>query len=498
MGRLEESATSAGFGAMRRRDRLASGPLKPHPAVFVFALVAGALAFHSSFPGLLGYDGFFHVAQAQRMRELGLAPEQTWMAHGAVADAWVDHHWGFHVLLMPLAGLGLLGGKLATAVLGGLSLGALYVWLRSRRVPSPELWALAPVALSWAFLFRLMMVRAMCLSTGLLVAVLHLAIRGPAWAVFLVSAAWALSYQMAILAVPIAIGAWAVPKLMRRPGPPAANALAGPAGFLAGLLVHPQSPHTLSFFVDHATIGAIAAAGTEWQPPVPNEFWMHGGALLLGVAAVALWAARRRARLDPETVLLLLGAAAASVLTLKSMRFVEFAAPLLAMSGGLLLRDLGGALKPRLGGLVTAVLAGGLLLNAATARQHRHPDPRRLEAAAAWLAEHVPPGTRVHNVQWDWWPEWVYYAPQYRYTVGFQPGLLTSEGDDKLEHFQKIRASWYEEAGPAIRGEFNAEWAVLGLPDPAAEGLLDDPSLGVVFRSPGAAVLRLRPKGDGA
>ena len=471
---------------------LRSAALKPHPALFVAALFVAALAFHSSFPGLLGVDGFFHIAQARRMTELGIAPEQTWMAHGVVVGAWVDHHWGFHALLMPFARWGLLGGKVATALLGAASMSALYLWLRSRKVPQAELWALVPLALSWSFLFRLMTVRAMCLSTGLLILVLHLAVRGPWWGLFLAATGWALSYHLSVLAVPIALGAWAIPRLMKREGPSFAHALAGPAGFVTGLLIHPQSPETVRFFLKHAAIGAGDPSGTEWQPPIPSEFWMHGGVLLPLVGVVAAIAWRRRAQWTPETVLLVLGALAGAALTFKSMRFVEFGAPLLAMAGGLLWRDSGRALRrPIL--IVAATLLGlGLLANARTAREHRHPDSQRTLAAAAWMTEHIPAGSRVHNVQWGWWPEWVFAAPQFAYTVGFDPSLLASEGPDKVDHFQKIRAGYYQQAGPAIRGEFGAEWAVLGLPDPAAGALLADPSLEVVFQDAGAAVFKLR------
>jgi hypothetical protein len=466
--------------------------LKLHPAVFVAALFTAALAFHSSFPGLLGYDGFFHIAQARRMTELGLAPDQSWMSHGVVVGRWVDHHWGFHVLLMPFARWGLMGGKLGAALLGATSLSALYLWLRSRRVPLPELWAIAPVALSWSFLFRLMTVRAMCLSTGLLILVLHLAVRGPAWGLFLAAVGWALSYQLSVLAVPIAIGAWLVPRLMRRDGPSGWTAVAGPAGFATGLLVHPQSPESVRFFLKHVAIGAGAPSGTEWQPPLPSEFWMHGGVLLLVFLAAGALAWRRRSSWSPETVLLVLGALAGAALTLKSMRFVEFGAPLLAMAGGLLWRESGRELRRPVAVAATALLVVGLGANAITARDHRHPDAQRTWGAAAWLEEHVPPGTRIHNFQWGWWPEWVFAAPDYAYTVGFDPSLLASEGADKVEQFRLIREGYYREAGPAIRGEFGADWAVLGLPDAASDLLLADPSLEVMYRDPTAAVLRVR------
>lgn len=468
--------------------------MRLHPAAVAALFVGGALLFHSTFPGLLGVDGFFHLAQARLMTEAGLAPDPIWMSHGALAGNWVDHHWGFHLLLMPFSGHGLLGGKLAASVFGGLSIWGLFLFLRARQAPWALAWALAPLALSWSFLFRIFTVRAMCISTGFLVAALHLALRGPAWAYFLLSLGWALSYQLAVLAVPIGLGAWLVPKALKVEGPSATLPLAGLAGFLLGLGVHPQAPRTFSFFWTHAVIGAGEAAshGTEWHPPVPGEFWMHGGALLVLVAALGLLVLRQRARLKADTVLLILGAAAGVVLTFKSMRFVEFGAPLLALAGGLMLRDWNPR-RPRWTTALVGVLGlSALLVSARTAREARHPAPTRVADAGAWLVEHVPAGTRVHNVQWAWWPEWVFHAPHVAYTLGFDPNLLANYDPPRWDHFQKIRHGWYTNAGPALRGEFGAEYAVLGLPDPAAEALLSDPTLDVVFRSPGAAVLRVK------
>jgi hypothetical protein len=466
--------------------------MKLHPAVVVLGLLGAALGFHSSFPGLLGIDGFFHVAQAQRMNELGFVPEQTWMSYGVAAHSWVDHHWGFHFLLMPFARFGLAGAKVGTALFAGGSVAASYLFLRSFKVPGAALWALVPVALSWSFLFRLMTVRAMCVSTGLLVLVLYLALRGPAWALFVTAAVWATGYHLAVLAAPVALGAWLVPKMLKREGPTFWTALAGPLGFVAGLAVHPHSPQTFDFFLEHAAIGAADPSGVEWQPPILSEFWMHGGVILVIVVVLGGLAVRRRPQLSVETVLLLVGAAAGTMLTLRSMRFVDFGAPLLALAGGLLWRDLGIELRTRTSQAAAVAILLCLMATAHTARSVRHPAFDRTFAAAAWLADNVPPGARVHNMQWGWWPEWVFAAPDYAYTVGFDPTLLAGPDAGKLEHYRNIQSGYYENAGAAIRQEFAADWAVVGLPDAAAELFRADPTLELAFESPGALVFRVR------
>ena len=492
----------------------AAPKLADRPALAVLLLTAGVVAWQSSFPWLFGYDGFFHLALARRMVEQGLDPTMDWMAFsifGAQGEAFVDHHFGFHVALMPFVAVlpGVIAGKVAASLFAALALAVMYLWLRREQVPQPLLVTLAPMALSWAFVFRMGMVRAMSLSIVLLVATIYLARAGRTFALAAVCVVYALFYQLSVLAIPIALGAWLAERLFgqapdqqRHPGP--WTVVGAAVGVAVGLTVHPDFPHTWPYLLRHAGIGATRSTipiGTEWAATSWRDGWMQGYGLIVLVALVspfALRAARARGRLRPGTPLLLAGAACGVVLALRNMRWVELSMPLSAMALGLLWRDSGW--RPGRAGLIAAWLVVATLVPV-TAWRATHTgdlDPHRFAGAADWLEENVEPGELLYNVRWAEWSEWVFHAPDYRFVVGLTPHNLWMHDEERFKHFMLVESGYYTNPGDVVWEQFGARYLVIG----AAEGedlarLGEDPRLELAFRDDGAVVYRIPPP-DGA
>jgi hypothetical protein len=479
-------------------------------AVVVAALILGSLVWQSTFPFLLGIDTFYHLAQARAIVEHGLDPGMPWMAFSIFEDGWVDHHFGFHLTLIPfvLWPGGVLGGKLAAGVFGGLAVAAAYLWLRAERVPHPALFALLPVAASWGFAYRIGMVRAMPLSVILLFAALYAATRGRNVLLFAVSAVYALSYHLAILVIPIAVGAVLARRVFgtdepARGGPTPWTPVAAAAGVAAGFTIHPNFPGTWEFFARHVLLGVNLEKmpqGIEWLPASVQDFWMQGFALVLLLVLVLvplLRLARPGGGLKSTTWLLLVGASCGVVLMVRSVRFVELGMPLTGAALGLLARDSGlfrGRISRR--GLVVAWTTVLLVLGLTLGRAQRNgdTDPYRFEPAAQWLRANVPPGTLIYNFHWSEWPELVFHAPDYTYIFGLTPSFLAEHDPEKWRHFWAIRRGEYGNASDAIRNEFGAEWVLLGLPDPASVQMLDeDAGLERAVRTADFAIYRVLP-----
>jgi hypothetical protein len=479
-------------------------------------LLASMLAWHGSFPWLLDYDGFYHLAGARLMLQEGFDAGMPWMWGSIFESGFVDHHFGFHLLLMPFVAWpgGIVGGKLAAGLLSGAALGASFLWLRSERVPAPLFWALLPLAVSWGFAFRIGMLRVMSLSWICLVLAIALASRGRNVGLLLLSTLYSLSYQQALLVLPVAAGAWIADRMLgpdprhaRRPG--AWTLAAAAAGLVLGLAIHPHAPRTFGYLSQHLGMhvgGAPLPLGTEWDPPALRKVWMQGTllvpALLGALVAVGreLWSRRADGKADggrriaAATLLVLAGAAAASALSFRMMRFVEVSAPLTAAALGFCARDLGWRL-PRWPGLAATAWAALLLAVPVTLHRASHtgdPDPYRFAPAAEFLREHAAPGSLVFNMNWGEWSELVFHAPEFRYVSGLNPGYLARANPRAFDEYQRIAQGWYVNPSLAIRREFDADWVFAGEPPEAVvAAMAQDPGLSLLFRDRSAAVWRV-------
>ena len=82
---------------------------------------------------------------------------------------YVDHHYLFHLLLIPFTyGDMRIGAKLAAAVFSSIGIAALFALLVAYRVPYRWLWLMPLVASSEPFLYRMSMTRAPSLSLAML------------------------------------------------------------------------------------------------------------------------------------------------------------------------------------------------------------------------------------------------------------------------------------------------------------------------------------------
>ncbi len=450
--------------------------MRDRPALACLLLVLLPFVWHLSFPWLLGYDGFFHLAIARRMVEQGLDPTFDWMAFGMFGpqgETWVDHHFGFHALTMPIVAL--LPPVLAGKVIGSLSFGAalcaLYLFLRAERAPHPLLLTLLPVAASWAVCFRFGMVRAMGLSLVLFFACTWLARRGRDGWLFVLAALYSLSYQLSILLIPVAFGAWLAERLLPAedlPGHPTLRTVAAAtAGLALGFALHPDFPNTFGFIVGHASIGLgdrSIPMGAEWSPSTWRDGWMQGYglvALWLGGGGALAWRAWKQRTLSPAAFLITGGAVCAMILMAMSQRWVELALPLAVVSLGLLWRDADWELpRPALLASI-AILALAIPATAYKAAHTGDPDPYRFAGAGRWLQENVEPGTVVHNVKWDEWSELVLWAPHVRYIVGLTPHFLMYADEERFGHYVAVAHEAYGNPSAAVREQFGADFLVV-------------------------------------
>jgi hypothetical protein len=391
-------------------------------------------------PGIAGRDGYYHLKLAELMRTQGLLLSFPWLPLSVLGPAeYVDHHFLFHVLLIPFTfGDLLVGAKVASVLFAAAVFGMLWWLLYSERVAYAWLWALGGLALSEAFLYRMSMPRAQSLSLAVLLLALHLLLRGKYRALFIVGWVYVWLYNAFPLLLVVA-GAYSA-ALWIHTRKIEWRALAYAAGGVAlGLVINPYFPRNLTFALRHILpkLGDATAisVGSEWYPYDTMQLLQNSWPtllLLVGAIFALGWAGKR---MSVQTTTSFLLALAFGLMLLQARRFIEYFPPMVLLFAAFSLSGLKIAagrskrerrlrqLAPYAAGLL---LAGVSLFTIAAARGSMQTSEMstRYAGAAAWLEQNTAQGSLVFQTDWDDFPELFFYNHHNIYLVGLDPTYM--------------------------------------------------------------------------
>jgi len=465
----------------------------------VFAFSLGILAVvQFSTPSIVGNDGYYHIKLAALMRSEGLKPDFIWLPLTILnPDQFVDHHFLFHVLLMPFTfGDLVAGAKWASVLFAAMAVVAIYWLLRRQAVPHAALWALGTLAVSEAFIFRMSMPRAQSLSLTLLVLALGWLLSGQHRRLIGLGFLYVWLYDafpLLLLACACYVAAeWLVAGRLQ----PAALGYAG-AGILLGLVINPYFPDNLLFIGRHI-LPKIAdptsvSVGSEWYPYDTAQLLSNSGLALLAFVSggLALGLVGRRMRVETATALLF--GLAIGLMLFQARRFVEyfpaFALIFAAFAWAPLLeRARGRVVVP---GLAALGLGLGLWLNlGASIESAQESKPaQRYRAASAWLETHSPADARIFQTDWDDFPRLFFYNTHNSYTVGLDPTYLQLQDPDLYELWVDLTQGRSEDLSAAILTSFDAEYVLSDLEHTRfLRAAAEDPELTEVYRDEFAVV----------
>lgn len=293
-------------------------------------------------------DGYYHFAVARELARGRLHHDALALPWTIYRDLPVDHYFGFHLLLTPFAALPWADWGIALATIASFCLvpATSYWFMRARGLRFAWAWCFLPVIFAnqdWRYL--------MLRGGGWLVALswvfLHYACfvegaRARRWGIVLVSYVAMLSYQGALVLLPLHLGALLAPRLLcaaRERRARLSDPLFTVLGLLLGLVVNPYlgAGATFRFLWFHVSYMNLDPAGLypglREFGPVPLEFLLANpdfvcAALVVLLAAAWVIVRAARGRRPSYTVAVLLGAALVGlVLTARAIRMREYAVP---------------------------------------------------------------------------------------------------------------------------------------------------------------------------
>ncbi|MBS2029381.1 MAG: hypothetical protein JST54_15875 [Deltaproteobacteria bacterium] len=417
---------------MQRRRQVALGAL---------TFGAAALIVQSGMPGLPDSDPYRHMAYATELLRSGFALRgHPFLPLTLLGDSGVDLWWGYHLLLVPFTPLGVIWGARAAGVVGAAAVGGFVSWFLARwGQRRAAFFAMLALAMSPTFVLRDACARPTHLTVPLLLVSLAAGTGELAWGWAALSAALHLWLHLSAPLAPVFAGLGWLASLSagRRDWPKAVAASV--AGLLVALLVRPDRAHFLRVAALHnlgamgfLSGGLLPHAGAELEPIRVDQLV---GEIGLGVAVLvlALVLARGRAATGPVVVRrAILGAVLLTLgMTLRSGRFLDYLAPLLAVAAGLSWPSkLESAVRTRVRAISVVVAVAGLLgfsrgVDRAWEVGRRYlPAPASVAEFAERVRVNVPAGTLLFTD--DIFLTAVLYAslPEYRYLNAYDPALL--------------------------------------------------------------------------
>ncbi len=489
---------------------LATRSLYGFLVVFMFtALLYGATQTHPSFSDP---DSFYHAGMAARMSEYGTVLDFPWLPFTTLADSFADHHYLYHLLLLPFVwAFGwLVGIKIAAAVLGALAVGLFYLAGRTLRVRGELMLAMSVLlATSMNFMFRMNLAKAASLSVALLMLAVIALARRNWWWLFAIGFLYIWSHgSWPLLGLVAFMFAGSELHNTRQLREPIKMLSAVVLGLSAGLIINPYFPQNLEFYwyqTIHAAVinyADIINVGMEWRGYQPALLIPQNGAPLIiimicGAIALAavLWKeqviCRKTVSKDFLTALGFI-AAVLLVMAIRSKRHIEYFVPFgmlfAAVWFGYLNRQydlrklwrlsFGKSARP----IFVAAAFIGILFPVLAIRDayiiyNRFHDPnhafmwRQHQVAAEWMANHIPDGSVIYHGNWSDFPALFYYSPQFRYIAGLDPTFLylkdpamfvawreASEG--RAHDFSEVVESYESKYVYVVEGQENLEGAV--------------------------------------
>ena len=472
-------------------------------AALFAAFVIFLAAIQFSTPNLAGNDGYYHIKQAYLMRTDGLKPVFDWLPLTVLnAEEFVDHHFLYHVMLIPFTFGDLREGvKLASVLFPALAFLSIWWLLRSQKVPFAAVWSLGLLVISEAFLFRMIMPRAQSVSLLFLVWALYFLLNQKyKWLLplgfFYVWLYNAFPLLLVVVFAYIAAAALLEKEIRWQPLVYAAT------GVGLGLILNPYFPENLYFIYRHIVpkLGdpTATSVGSEWYPYKTTQLMENSRltliAFLAGITALGL--SKRRMYTNTAATLFLVFIF--GYLLFQSRRFIEYAPPIIlifsALAAAPLLinwldkkdflgeqkRSIQGWIPPNMAelisgsawrawvlvGLMVVVLVPSMLLNLGASRKSLETSAKPFtwyEGASTWLRENTPPGSRVFQTDWDDFPRLFFFNTHNTYTLGLDPTYMQLYDTDLYESWMDITTGEVESPSDVIREEFGGAYVISDL-----------------------------------
>jgi hypothetical protein len=486
------------------------------PLILFASFLAGLAWIQFASPDMPDNDGFYHIKLAYLMRTEGIKPEFSWLPQSILNPReFYDHHFLFHVALIPFTFGDLrLGAKAAAVLFAALAFLSIWYVFHRQRVPFAWLWALGLLGISEAFLYRMSITRAQSLSLGLLTLGILWLLERKYKHLAVLAFIYVWMYDAFPLLIALAVLYILAVLLIERRFDIRPLAFVG-AGILLGMLINPYFPDNITFSIRHMLPKLLDATsvrvGNEWFPYETGQLLENSLPALAAFASGILALGLSGRKMDVRTAFALLAALLFGLMLFQARRFVEYFPPFALIFAAFAWTPLLSDPEPSRPDreepspwrrvqagvpLTVLTLAVGFsllrTLPAAHARMETLKPYDLYAGASSWLEQNTAEGERVFQTDWDDFPRLFFYNTHNTYLIGLDPTYL-----------QMYDAELYDLWVPLVRGEvdrpsqyianiFDSRYVHTDLNHEAfIERAADDPHMQVVYQDGDSILYRI-------
>jgi hypothetical protein len=488
------------------------------PIALFLLFFLGMAVIQFATPDMPDNDGFYHIKLAWLMRTEGLKPDFPYLPLSILnAREFYDHHFLFHVALMPFSFGDLrTGAKWAAVTFASLAFLAVWALFHRQRVPFAWLWALGLLGISDAFLFRMSITRAQSLSLGMLALAYAWLLEGKYKYLAVLGFIYVWMYDAFPLLIALAVLHFLAVALSEgrfefRP------LLYTSAGILLGMLINPYFPDNLIFSYDHMLPKLADATsvrvGNEWYPYDTKQLLDNSLPALVAFASGVFALGLSGRKMDSRTALALLVSLLFGLMLFQARRFVEYFPPFALIFAAFAWTPVfksKPASEPSIASsrsrsmglfqsylpvtVLSLAVALGIAGSISPAREAIDGSkPYGLYAnAALWLEKNTPAGSRVFQTDWDDFPRLFYYNTHNTYLIGLDPTYLQLYDADLYELWVEISQGDVENPSEIIATTFDSRYIHTDLNHrDFLQVAADDPGVKEVYRDDQAVVFEV-------
>ena len=422
---------------------------------FILFLIAFCFFFFlQSDAKLADPDSFYHAKMALLLKEQGIFKTFPWLQFSVLKDNYADHHFLYHVLLIPLVSFlhPLWAVKLTAIVLASSLILLIYYFLRTLKVKGAFFYALFLLGIS-PFVFRISLAKAPVLSIiVLLLAFLALIKKKNIW-LFVLSFIYVWLYGGWPLILVLTGTYCLVESIKAKKIFTQANwqrLLAVISGLAAGLVINPYFPENIKFYwyqtfeIGFVNYASQIGVGVEWLPYALN--YLIADTIFLSLLALLAFGSFifNFKKQKTETWVAFLMFVAFFILTLKARRQIEYLAPFALIYSALVINSSFNSrflkrIKEEARGIFAShifwayiasfLLASFVMIFCLDAKRVRHVLNDgfvfdKWQGASEFLLKNSLPQEIVFTSDWDEFPILFYHNSKNYYITGLDPTFM--------------------------------------------------------------------------
>jgi hypothetical protein len=480
------------------------------------------------FPSLADGDSFYHAKIADLMiKNKGPILSFPWLPFTVFQDFYYDHHFLFHIYLIPFILLiknPLISIKVATVILAGIFF-TLFYWLLKKYSIKWPFFYLILVLSSYSIVWRLSLDKAPAASLILLLLGVYFLLKRKKFYLFLISFlyvwlynAWPLLF-VAVLAYCFIDflktfifqeehiklnGFWdkvnqALKQFFKKEN--VALILSCLLGIIFGIIINPYFPSNLHFFLVHIfQIGVITknlkyGMGSEWYPIDPWKFLSQNFLVCLLWLMSLFFAFYRKKEVlkNKESFFFLLFSLFFFVFTLKARRMGEYFIPFAVLTFAFVfdayfkeapwkmywynIKQIFTSQNFLIINIIVAsafiYAAGSFLiftdnLYTGIIEYFDKSAPRfeNFQKVSNFIKENIPPKTIIFHSGWDFFPQLFYHNDQNYYIVGLDITFMREKNSELFDLWHKItNGEEKDNLGEKIKNNFSASYVLAHKPN---------------------------------